>query len=108
MGLEPKRRDDLLCGGHVSLSSPVSARRQPDGIAELALKTASLPARQPAWQFGMVQTQVTAQGWRGATPPDPRLVRWGLARCCQLDPSHPAALVTREDPGVEPYLIPCG
>jgi len=51
MGLEPKRRDDLLCGGHVSLSSPVSARRQPDGMAELAIKTASLPARQPAWQF---------------------------------------------------------
>ena len=45
---------------------------------------------------------------RRATPPDPRLVRWGLARCCQLDPSHPAALVTRVDPGVEPCLIPCG
>ncbi len=44
---------------------------------------------------------------RRATPPDPRLVRWGLARCCQLDPSHPA-LLTREDPGVEPCLIPCG
>src|SRR5271165_3089883 len=42
---------------------------------------------------------------RRATPPDPRLARWGLARCCQLDPSHPA-LVTREDPGVEPCLIP--
>src|SRR5208337_4159431 len=42
-----------------------------------------------------------------ATPPDPRLARWGLARCCQLDPSHPA-LVTREDPSVEPCLIPCG
>src|SRR5208337_304447 len=44
---------------------------------------------------------------RRATPPDPRLARWGLARCCQLDPSHPA-LGTREDPGVEPGLIPCG
>jgi len=44
---------------------------------------------------------------RGATPPDPRLARWGLARCCQLDPSQPA-LLTREDPGVEPCLIPCG
>src|SRR5271165_7136242 len=44
---------------------------------------------------------------RRATPPDPRLARWGLARCCQLDPSHPA-LGTREDPGVEPCLIPCG
>ena len=36
-----------------------------------------------------------------ATPPDPRLARWGLARCCQLDPSYPA-LLTRADPGVEP------
>src|SRR5271157_5661207 len=38
---------------------------------------------------------------RRATPPDPRLARWGLAACRHLDPSHPA-LVTREDPGVEP------
>ena len=44
---------------------------------------------------------------RRATPPDPRPARWGLASWCQLDPSHPA-LVTREDPGVEPCLIPCG
>src|SRR5271166_2679558 len=44
---------------------------------------------------------------RRATLPDPRLARWGLARCCQLDPSH-TALVTREDRGVEPCLIPCG
>ena len=44
---------------------------------------------------------------RRATLPDPRLARWGLASCCQLDPSHPA-LGTREDPGVEPCLIPCG
>ena len=36
-----------------------------------------------------------------AMPPDPRLARWGLARCCQLDPSYPA-LLTRADPGVEP------
>ena len=43
---------------------------------------------------------------RRATPPDPRLARWGLARCGQLDPSHPA-LLTREDPRVEPCLIPC-
>src|SRR5271165_7385037 len=42
-----------------------------------------------------------------ATPPDPRLARWGLARCCQLDPSHPV-LLTRADPGVEPCLIPGG
>jgi len=27
---------------------------------------------------------------RRATPPDPRLARWGLASCCQLDASHPA------------------
>src|SRR5208337_2783769 len=40
---------------------------------------------------------------RRATPPDPRLARWGLASCCQLDPSHPAR-VAREDPGVEPCL----
>jgi len=44
---------------------------------------------------------------RRATPPDPRLARWGLASCCQFDPSHPA-LVTRQDPGVEPCLIPAG
>src|SRR5271165_115793 len=50
---------------------------------------------------------VAGVGTRRATPPEPRLARWGLASCCQLDPSHPA-LVTREDPGVEPSLIPCG
>jgi len=44
---------------------------------------------------------VTGVDARRATPPDPRLARWGLAGCRQLDPSHPA-LVTREDPGVEP------
>src|SRR5271157_5514686 len=33
--------------------------------------------------------------------------RWGLGSCRQLDPSHPA-FVPREDPGVEPSLIPCG
>src|SRR5208337_908481 len=38
---------------------------------------------------------------RRAAPPDPRLACWGLAGCRQPDPSHPA-LVTREDPGVEP------
>ena len=32
---------------------------------------------------------------RRATPPDPRPPRWGLAGCCQLDPSHPT-LVTCE------------
>src|SRR5208282_5537302 len=32
---------------------------------------------------------------------DPRLARWGLAGCLQPGPSHPA-LVTREDPGIEP------
>src|SRR5208283_3611562 len=63
-------------------------------------------------ETGMVQTQVIAQGCLGSTPegrrsPDPRPARWGLTGWCQLDPSHPA-LVTREDPGVEPCLIPCG
>src|SRR5271166_4225239 len=28
---------------------------------------------------------------RWASPPDPRLPRWGLAGCRQLDPSHSAA-----------------
>ena len=32
---------------------------------------------------------------RRATPPDPRPPRWGLADCCQLDPSHPT-IVTCE------------
>src|SRR5208337_1450264 len=53
----------------------------------------------------MVQKQVTPRGSWGrrprATPPDPRLPRWGLAGCRQLDPSHPA-LVTCEDAEVEP------
>jgi hypothetical protein len=39
---------------------------------------------------GMVQKQVTAQGWLMSTPegdaPDPTLTRWGLAGCRQLDP----------------------
>ena len=40
-------------------------------------------------------------GWLGSTPPDPRLPRWGLAGCRQLDPSHPA-FVTCENAEVEP------
>jgi hypothetical protein len=40
--------------------------------------------------LGMVQKQVTAQGWLMSTPegdaPDPTLTRWGLAGCRQLDP----------------------
>ena len=39
---------------------------------------------------GMVQKQVTPQGWLMSTPegdaPDPTLTRWGLAGCRQLDP----------------------
>ena len=45
------------------------------------------------------------RGAWGSTPegrrPQIRGWRWGLAGCLQPDPSHPA-LVTREDPGVEP------
>jgi hypothetical protein len=46
-------------------------------------------------------------GWgrrpKGDTP-DPRLARWELAGCSQLDHSQPA-LVTGEDPGVEPCRL---
>ncbi len=42
---------------------------------------------------------------RRATPPDPRPPRWGLAGCCQLDPSHPT-LVTCEV-GREGRHAPC-
>jgi len=38
---------------------------------------------------------------RRATPPGPRLARWGLAGCRQLDPSHPG-LITSEDAEFEP------
>ena len=41
-------------------------------------------------EWGMVQKQVTAQGWLMSTPegdaPDPTLTRWGLAGCRQLAP----------------------
>src|SRR5208337_2544951 len=60
---------------------------------------------------GMVQKQVTAQGWLMSTPegdaPDPTLTRWGSLAVASWTPSHPA-LVTHEDPRVEPCLIPCG
>src|SRR5208337_3292365 len=61
--------------------------------------------------LGMVQKQVTAQGWLMSTPegdaPDPTLTRWGSLAVASWTPSHPA-LVTHEDPRVEPCLIPCG
>jgi len=40
---------------------------------------------------------------RRATPPDPRLERWGLAGCRQLDPSH-TGLLTCKAADVEPYV----
>ena len=60
---------------------------------------------------GMVQKQVTAQGWLMSTPegdaPDPTLTPRGSLAVANWAPSHPA-LVTHEDPRVEPCLIPCG
>jgi hypothetical protein len=48
-----------------------------------------------------LKSRLHLRGWLGATPPDPRLPRRGLAGSRQLDPSHPA-LVTCEDAEVEP------
>src|SRR5271157_5713449 len=78
--------------------------RKPVGCVELAMTH-----RSASWHGSNAGHSPGAAGVdaRRATPPDPRLARWGLASCCQLDPSHPA-LVTRQDPGVEPCLIPAG
>ena len=69
------------------------ALRQPclPGLPPRSEKGASRPLyRHPACRKGMVQKQVTAQGWLMSTPegdaPDPTLTRWGLAGCRQLDP----------------------
>ena len=63
-------------------------------------------------QTGMVQTQVTAQGWLGSTPegrrPQIRGWRAGARSLLPARPQPPRALLTREHPGVEPCLIPCG
>ena len=64
----------------------------------------------PGWAWFKRRSQlrgVPGVDARSATPPDPRLARWGLAGCLQPDPSHPA-LVTREDPGVEPCRMSGG
>ena len=49
--------------------------------------------------LGMVQKQVTAQGWLMSTPegdaPDPTLTRWGLAGCRQLDPQPSRSCYSR-------------
>ena len=83
--------------------TPIQPRSSPGGIDaslrnDTALSLAGFWLRSLGF-WGMVQTQVTAQGWLGATPegrrPQIRGWRWGLARCCQLDPSYPA-LLTRE------------
>jgi len=60
----------------------------PDGLAE-------------AWFEVRLHPGVAGVDARRATPPDPRPVRWGLAGCRQLDPSHPV-LLTCEDAEVEP------
>src|SRR5208283_4447998 len=57
-----------------------------------------------AWFKRRLHLGVAGVDARRATPPDPRLPRWGLAGCRQLDPSHPA-LVTCEDAEVEPCRI---
>ncbi len=45
-----------------------------------------------AWFKSRLHFGVAGVDARRAKPPDPRLPRWGLAGCRQLDPSHPAAL----------------
>jgi len=60
---------------------------------------------------GMVQKQVTTQGWLMSTPegdaPDPTLTRWGLAGCRQLDPQPSRSCHSRRS-ACWTLLIPCG
>src|SRR5208283_3883934 len=63
-------------------------------------------------ETGMVQTHVTAQGWLGSTPegrrPQIRGRRAGGSLAVASSTPATPALLTREHPGVEPCLIPCG
>ncbi len=78
------------------------------GMAKPRTVTFEIDILEPSLVEGMVQNRlhvgVAGVDAQKATPPDPRLSRWGLAGCRQLDPSHPA-LVTCEDDEVEPCLI---
>ena len=61
---------------------------------------------------GMVQTQVTAQGWLGSTPEGrrPQIRGWRAGGSLAVASSTPATplLSPAKIPGVEPCLIPCG
>src|SRR5208283_5752537 len=90
----PFCKRDEIADSPTHLSRAFLARDQPEFQLNLKLVSAPRPARVrydiPRIEFGMVQKQVTAQGWLMSTPegdaPDPTLTRWGLAGCRQLDP----------------------
>ena len=72
----------------IATASPNQARLKPKQRTEPG--TTAVEGSGTLEEWGMVQKQVTAQGWLMSTPegdvPDPTLTRWGLAGCRQLDP----------------------
>ncbi len=114
----------MQSGVAIAAMSVTSFRSMKFAVAFMNNDARGFRPRTPQWPRSctVMNTVTTPSHWHGsnaghssgvagvdarrATPPDPRLARWGLARCGQLDPSH-LALLTREDPRVEPCLIPC-
>ena len=72
----------------IATASPQPGSTQPEQRTEPG--TTAVEGSGTLEEWGMVQKQVTAQGWLMSTPegdaPDPTLTRWGLAGCRQLDP----------------------
>src|SRR5271166_5280880 len=89
----------VLTKGHTNCNATCYTRSAAAHVAFLTSRWSlvdsdSLPFRRHGSKAGY-SSGVAGVDARRATPPDPRPPRWGLAGCCQLDPSHPT-LVTCE------------
>ncbi len=111
----PRTEPDTIQLAPPKLNSTIEIRSRPDKQsaderlpsprrAERATPLSRRSASRLAWFKSRLHLGVAGVDARRATPPGPRLPRWGLAGCRQLDPSHPA-LVTCEDAEVEPCLV---
>src|SRR5271166_4620589 len=89
----------VLTKGHTNCNATCYTRSAAAHVAFLTSRWSlvdsdSLPFRRHGSKAGY-SSGVAGVDARRATPPDPRPPRWGLAGCCQLDPSHPT-IVTCE------------
>src|SRR5208282_4995872 len=86
--LSPRARLPLSSRALATCYSPLATRHLPFALPDSEFGD---PERgPPGMRSGVAEVDA-----RRATPPDPRLARWGLAGCRQFDPSHPALATSK-------------